>query len=486
MFNSLIHVIGFREIVMKRKGNHLGIYILLGLLLCFGTMCPKMIAFAGGINSNEAGVISAASGTFTYDGKTYKAGSAHINSLTSYLAQDDIDLTAEQASEAISTMYGSIAQGIAEGYLYEVGGTSESTEATTQSTETVTTQEEDTEEDEDAKKKASEKKKADSGEIDIWETMSSKTEAKENLKNRPKKADAAASVELGKDDITVVTKDNKEINISKTNSIVSSEVSFGITLFAGIILAITIICGIILFATKCMTFKKRKSRRARPGHSKRRKIRRHTRNVLTFTATIGILGIFSLIGIYISVFNKDATMQNMQSSGYFRYAYSEYISQTNDTDAIVDYEDYLFTIKQNSMKILDGETNIRIPDSNVTPYIYNFKSDFIKIFWSAGIWLILSTVLSVILMIFMDQKRERGLKHITVAELIASVVIVIVTAIMAIVKPYMHMYIEPDYLYLFLMECIHWSVKVMISISAFGVVVGMLLFGIYKTSYKED
>ena len=57
---------------MKERRNHLGLFILMGCVLAVCTISPKMIAFAGGINSNEAGVIAAASGTFSYDGKTYR------------------------------------------------------------------------------------------------------------------------------------------------------------------------------------------------------------------------------------------------------------------------------------------------------------------------------------------------------------------------------------------------------------------------------
>lgn len=474
---------------MKRKQNHLGLFILTGFVLVMGAVCPKMITFAGGINSNEAGVIAAASGTFSYDGKTYQAGSAYINSLTSYLASDDVDLTAEQANEAISMMYANVGEGVAQGYLYEVGGQS-SSETTQAATEDDWT---DAENDEKGKSPDDEKSKKDeeASRLDVWDAMSNQTEAKEKLEKRPDKKEAAAFVQLEENDIVVRTKDNETINISKNEPLISDKALLVIDGITGIILAITLGCGVILVVTKCMSFKKPKSRRARPGHSKRRKIRRYTRNILTVTTAMSLIGIFLFLGIYISLFNKDAIMQNMQSSGYFRYAYSEYISgmaqeaasekSIADMDEIVSYEDYLFTIKQNSLKILDGETEIRIPDSNVTPYIYNIKSTYMQLFCVAGVFVICSAVLGAVLMIFMDQRRERGIKHLAAAELAASAVIIILTAVMATNKPYMHLYIEPDYLYLFLMECIQWSVKVMTSISAFCVVLGMILIGVYKT-----
>ena len=86
-------------------------------------------------------------------------------------------------------------------------------------------------------------------------------------------------------------------------------------------------------------------------------------------------------------------MQNMQASGYFRYAYSEYVSGFASelkegkvlSEPIASYEDYLFTVKQNSLKILNGETDIRIPNSNVTPYITNIRKSYNKIFSVAGV-----------------------------------------------------------------------------------------------------
>lgn len=84
-------------------------------------MLVPMSAYAGGINGNESRVIGAASGTFTYNGGTYKASSGSLGQLRAYLAGDDVDLTAAQASSAISQMYGSIAQGVAEGVLVYIG-----------------------------------------------------------------------------------------------------------------------------------------------------------------------------------------------------------------------------------------------------------------------------------------------------------------------------------------------------------------------------
>ncbi len=479
--------------------------ILMMVVMCMAFMAPKMVAFAGGINGNEARVIAAASGTFTYDGKTYRAGASYINSLTSYLSGDDVDLTAAQADEAISMMYANIAEGVAQGYLYPVGEGATTEEGSTEEEDGEWASSDDEEDEEDSDKKDKDDKKDDAAdaehkqqtenELNVWDAMSNPTENKKKLEERPEKKDASAAVELEPDAIIVTTKDQETISISKDKPIVPDSFVVALTVIGGILLGITVVCGIILFAKKCMSFKKAKGRKARPGHSKRRKIRRHTRAVLTCTTTIAITGILILLGLYVSLFNYDAIMQNMQSSGYFRYAYSQYIAeqanaiakQATDGEKVEEipeiqtYDEYLFTIKQNSMKVLEGNMDVIIPDSNVAPYIYNLKTSFVEIFAKSGISLILTAIFGILLMVFMDQRRERGVKHTAVAILIASGVMAVLTVVMLVYKPYTFLYIEPDYLYLFLMECIKRCVTALTSITAFCVVLGMLIVGIYKT-----
>ncbi|MDE6432725.1 MAG: hypothetical protein K2L07_00675 [Lachnospiraceae bacterium] len=481
------------------KRNYLGIRILILTVLMIGALSPKIVAFAGEINSNEARVISAASGTFIYDGKIYKAGTAYINSLISYLSADDVDLSAEQADEAISMMYANIAEGVNNGYLYEVGGDNNTQQTEESTTEAGQKPGADGKTDIDGKegqdKNTTEDKMPSDDEMDVWDAMSNQTEAKKELSKRPEKQSADAEVKLEGSDIVITTKDKKKVSFSRNENIVSDQMILAIDGIAIILLVITLICGIILFATKCMTFRKNRKRKARPGHSKRRKIRHNTRAVLTVTTAISLFWLLMMVGIYVSLFNKDAIMQNMQSSGYFRYAYSEYVSEfatdalelddieslKEEAKQIKKYEDFLFDVKQNSIMILNGNLDVRIPDSNVTPYIYNLKQSFVRMFQIAGICVILNIIFGIFFMIFMDQRRERGVKHTAFAMLLASVVMIGITLVMMIGKPYQNIYIEPDYLYLFLMECVKRTVMIMTSVTAFGVVIGMLLVGAYKT-----
>ena len=104
--------------MIRRRGTIA--YRMVFVLFCM--FAPVITAHAGSINANEQSVISAASGTFTYNGKTYRAYDEYIAALRDYLSEDDVDLSAEQASSAISQMYASVQEGIDSGYIYEVGG----------------------------------------------------------------------------------------------------------------------------------------------------------------------------------------------------------------------------------------------------------------------------------------------------------------------------------------------------------------------------
>ena len=86
-------------------------------------------AWAGDINSEESRVISVASGTFTYDGKIYRAKSSYINQLYAYLSKNGVDLNADQADYVINRIYSSVEIGLKRGYIYEVKEKEEKTEA---------------------------------------------------------------------------------------------------------------------------------------------------------------------------------------------------------------------------------------------------------------------------------------------------------------------------------------------------------------------
>ena len=102
------------------KAGRIGISALLAVLM-LGVLFAPVSVFAGNINGNEANIISQASGSFQFEGKTYVATQSAIGELTSYLSQDGIDLNADQAARALSIMYGNVEAGILNGILVPVG-----------------------------------------------------------------------------------------------------------------------------------------------------------------------------------------------------------------------------------------------------------------------------------------------------------------------------------------------------------------------------
>ncbi|MDO4454874.1 MAG: hypothetical protein Q4B90_10345 [Eubacteriales bacterium] len=76
--------------------------------------------YAGDINENEANVIAAASVVFTYEGRRYVATQEAMGILYNKLCEDGIDLTAEQAEEAISLGYANVGVGVQMEYLMPI------------------------------------------------------------------------------------------------------------------------------------------------------------------------------------------------------------------------------------------------------------------------------------------------------------------------------------------------------------------------------
>ncbi len=102
--------------------------------LLFGTA----VAYAGTLNANEQMVVNAAKGRFEVDGKMYVADSSYVKQLISYLSSDGLDLTEDQAEEAIAQMYANVQEGVAQGYLLPIEDQSNQEESSNDQTDIVT------------------------------------------------------------------------------------------------------------------------------------------------------------------------------------------------------------------------------------------------------------------------------------------------------------------------------------------------------------
>lgn len=82
--------------------------------------CP-LTSYAD-INGNEAELLSIINSTREYNGVMYQVDQQYRDAARAYLDDPSIDCTDEQKQKAINQMFGSIQQGIDEGYLVPVGG----------------------------------------------------------------------------------------------------------------------------------------------------------------------------------------------------------------------------------------------------------------------------------------------------------------------------------------------------------------------------
>lgn len=119
---------GVYEKGKQMKAGRIGISALIAAVMISVLFIPSCV-FAGNINSHEADLIAQASGTFEYEGKTYVVNDAALRELRSYLSDDGVDLTADQAASAAAKMYGNVEAGVRDGYLVPVGGESRDEDA---------------------------------------------------------------------------------------------------------------------------------------------------------------------------------------------------------------------------------------------------------------------------------------------------------------------------------------------------------------------
>ncbi len=92
-------------------------------IICFALVTTLVAAEhvkAGGMNAAEERVLAVAQSSFEYEGKTYVAKDSYVQQMKAKFMEDDVDLTDEQASEAISNIYANVETGVKDGYLQEV------------------------------------------------------------------------------------------------------------------------------------------------------------------------------------------------------------------------------------------------------------------------------------------------------------------------------------------------------------------------------
>ena len=502
-----------------------------------------------GINGNEAWIVGVINSTFEYEGKYYRAKPEYIAQATAYLNRDDVDLNDVQASKAVSLIYRHIAEGVSEGYLYEID--IETGEAISDKTEDYTkTTEESTDTTEDVIDKTTEISTEDTGnttentsttetsfettdpelygtelpvdehgaiildyadddttdddirdikeEVDLKElTKYEQDNGKSKTEDRPDKDKADAEVHIDEDsgEIYVGTGDDvKKIDQYFPDWLVSAITWISIVMF--VITAIVIAAALI---SKCFVFRG-KRRKFRKGHTRKRMLRRVFRKVLILTTVVSIILVLSTVVLVFVFFRSDTVMQNLNKGGYYRHEYTNYLAHaaneitTNeavaDFDGYVDilsYEEFLFKAKNEVMQSLSGGTaSEKILHVNVANNIYDVKSEFRLRLFLPVVLAVISMLFGIAVMYFVDGIRNRGVRVVAMAFVVAGIVMLLGGIALRIIRPHTKIYADPDYLYYFIKEVVLSAERSFVLAGVFLIVTGFMFFGLYRSIRKKE
>lgn len=160
------------------------------VLLCFFPVVS--VRAEGNINGNEAAVLAALDGEFTYDGSVYKVDPSYKASLRSYFAKEGVDLTESQKNACLGKITANIGMAVKEGYLVKVGSVQETESTKTDTTSTKKTKQEKKTE-KNTKKKTTKEETAEQTEKKTEKETEKNTEKNEAEKETEEKTEKQGS-----------------------------------------------------------------------------------------------------------------------------------------------------------------------------------------------------------------------------------------------------------------------------------------------------
>lgn len=537
---------------MESKGRRFHCHRRFARIATLALIVPMMVlgfsvrALAGDINGEEARVIAAASGTFYYNNEAYAARPEYISQLTGYLAQDDVDLSASQADAAISQMYGSIAQGVAEGYLYKLSDAEDTTEETTEENTTeatiettkppimvVPTEEATTEAENpqaDAKEDGS---TGESAGVQTTEAVIQQIDEEE--------ADGKVTYDVEHHTIVYENKDGsekKELPSVNHPLDVTHYVHVGnIVIFTMLGIILLLVLG--LYLGKCFPWQRkkrnRKTARYYVNHKMRSTYRKITGNVYMVIIAAHVMVGVLLLGVGASVFRQSFVIDNLTSSGYYRYVYDdmnqaiqrELADQNAEAvDAMmqqVGYDTFLNAVKQQAKSSLSGtiqnydgselqqklmemdcglseeaqQTCANVIVGNVQSYsmdmvgssIYGIKQGYWTFIKQTLPIMAVNMLLMVVIVILMDRYHHRGVRYIARGVIAGAVIALLLAIGVYVIKPYAKIYMQPSSLYLFIRDYAKHASMIVGAIASMAVLVGVLLMtlvGVVRKRQMED
>lgn len=332
---------------MKNKTRAADLCSLLSLL--FSTFLMVIFfcipAYAGSINGNEQSIVSVINGQFEQDGVIYKVRQEYINSAISYLQQDDVDLTAEQAQSVISEIYSNVQTGVDSGYLEAIGQTAPP-ETEPQPTAPAQNPNSGTEGKDKAGDKNTDVQETD-GTAEAGNQSGESTESGEPAGDDQNGGDGTGDPSgTGSDEPQAVTPPTPEVisilelvdkappqsyeYLSKDTDALMARIHIPYQTLWYILIILAVVIAIIT----AISFLKKLF-----VHHHNRKLRKYFRFILA--AEIGVLSAvcFTAVSVWIGAFQDSAVLNKLADTGYYRTIFEELRRDTSISFALLDIPD---------------------------------------------------------------------------------------------------------------------------------------------------
>lgn len=324
-----------------------------------------------------------------------------------------------------------------------------------------------------------------------------------DIEDRPEEEDADAKVKIDEETGDIIISNNDDTEKKRVVRYFPEWLVKTVLIIALAAFSITVLVSVFAALNKCFVLSSSKRRKYRKGHTRRKKIRKVSRWILTGCAVLEII-IPALAGsLALVMFRKDTVMTNLNKGGYFRYEYTNYLVSaaadissstaekeainTENTVEILSYEEYLFKAKKEVSVTLSGQnTDDKILKVNAAKNVHDIRREFNNRLSLPVMIACIGLLMSLAAMYLLDGIRSRGVRYISMSLVIAGLIILMGGVIMYAAGLHTRIYAEPDYLYYFIREVILSMNRSVLITGIFMIAVGFMNLGLYRNIRKKE
>ena len=345
----------------------------------------------------------------------------------------------------------------------------------------------------------------------------------DDISERPEEDKSNGKVVYDEDEGALYVGDKDTDTLKKLDRFIPVWLSRTLLILGIVCSVITIYVFLHALISSCFIWSNKSHKGKRKGHTKRRKLRKFFRKLLMLDIAVELIIIMVLAVAYLGIFRTDSVMANLNTSGYFRYEYALYLTSAenivdadtdkditdkdsnkdatvtdadsdkdvtdadSDASGILNYEEFLFKARKEVTTVLSDPT-AKVKDSvlkvSVADYISKLKAELMTVLKSLLPAVLIGLIINIVLIIFVDGIRHRGVRFIAIGFAVAGFANLIAAIVCTIIRPYAKLYVEPDYLYLFIKDMGAYMNHLGIIISSFAVAIGIILLGVYISMKK--